>query len=147
MRERYETFTTLINRINRSIRRIKNREMAEYNLRSVHVSCLYYLYRGNDMTATDLCEHCEEDKATISRALLYLEEQGFLAPRMQGKRYKTPLVLSVKGEKAGKKIAKRIEYVLEDVSSGLSERERKVLYRCLSVISAGLEEISKGSEK
>jgi len=46
MTERFEIFTVLINRINRNIRRIKNQEMAEYDLRSAHVSCLYYLYLG-----------------------------------------------------------------------------------------------------
>ena len=44
MKERFETFTVLINRISRNIRKIKNQEMAEYNLRSPHISCLYYLY-------------------------------------------------------------------------------------------------------
>ena len=41
MQERFETFTVLINRISRDIRKIKNQEMADYHLRSVHVSCLY----------------------------------------------------------------------------------------------------------
>ena len=44
MQERFETFTVLINRISRDIRRIKNQEMAVYHLRSAHVSCLYYIY-------------------------------------------------------------------------------------------------------
>ena len=52
--------------------------MAEYNLRSAHVSCLYYLYTSKGLTATDLCERCEEDKATISRAVDYLETNGFI---------------------------------------------------------------------
>ncbi|MEE0969510.1 MAG: helix-turn-helix domain-containing protein, partial [Clostridia bacterium] len=78
MKERFETFTVLINRISRNIRKIKNQEMAEYNLRSAHVSCLYYLYMHKGATATDLCERCEEDKATISRAIDYLETNGFL---------------------------------------------------------------------
>ena len=73
MQERFETFTVLINRISRDIRRIKNQEMAAYHLRSVHVSCLYYIYSLNGVTSAELCEHCEEDKATISRALEYLE--------------------------------------------------------------------------
>ena len=38
MQERFETFTVLINRISRDIRRIKNQEMASYHLRSAHVS-------------------------------------------------------------------------------------------------------------
>ena len=73
MENRFETFTVLVNRISRNIRRIKNQEMAEYDLRSAHISCLYYLYANPGLTATDLCERCEEDKATISRALEYLE--------------------------------------------------------------------------
>ena len=78
MQERFETFTVLINRISRDIRRIKNQEMAAYHLRSVHVSCLYYIYSLDGVTAAELCEHCEEDKATISRALDYLETNGFI---------------------------------------------------------------------
>ena len=76
LQERYETFTVLINRISRNIKKIKNKEMAEYDLRSPHISCLYYIYLEKNITATMLCEKCEEDKATISRALDYLEEKG-----------------------------------------------------------------------
>ena len=43
MQERFETFTVLINRISRDIRKIKNQEMADYHIRSTHVSCLYYV--------------------------------------------------------------------------------------------------------
>ena len=69
MVERFETFTILLNRINRNIRKIKNKEMANYELRSPHISCLYYLYIFDELTSKELCEHCEEDKATISRSL------------------------------------------------------------------------------
>ena len=62
MQERFETFTVLINRISRDIRKIKNQEMADYHLRSVHVSCLYYVYSLGSVTSAELCEHCEEDK-------------------------------------------------------------------------------------
>lgn len=78
MKERFETFTVLVNRISRNIRKIKNQEMAEYHLRSSHISCLYYLYLSEGLTATDLCEKCEEDKATISRSLDYLEKNNYL---------------------------------------------------------------------
>ncbi|MBQ3057758.1 MAG: winged helix-turn-helix transcriptional regulator [Clostridia bacterium] len=106
MQERFETFTVLINRISRNIRKIKNQEMAEYNLRSVHISCLYYLYTVDGLTATDLCERCEEDKATISRALDFLEQNNFLTCEAKyAKRYRSPLVLTEKGIDVGKKIA------------------------------------------
>jgi len=78
MQERFETFTVLINRISRDIRKIKNQEMADYHIRGAHVSCLYYVYSLGSVTSAELCEHCEEDKATISRAVDYLETNGFL---------------------------------------------------------------------
>ena len=144
MQERFETFTVLINRISRNIRKIKNQEMAEYGLRSAHVSCLYYLYSGNGTTATDLCERCEEDKATISRALDYLEKNGYLTCESKSaKRYKSPLILTDKGNEAGKKIAAKIDGVLDAVSEGLTEAERIAFYRSLSIISESLENISK----
>ena len=144
MQERFETFTVLINRISRNIRKIKNQEMAEYNLRSAHVSCLYYLYAANGATATDLCERCEEDKATVSRALDYLETNGFITCRSKSaKRYKSPLILTEKGAEAGKKIADKINSVLYAVNDDLTEAERASFYRSLSVISDSLDTISK----
>ena len=143
MEERFETFTVLINRISRNIRKIKNQEMADYGLRSAHVSCLYYIYRAETITATELCEKCEEDKATISRALDYLEKNEFitcLSPNT--KRYKSPLVLTEKGTIVGKKIADKIDGVLEQISVGLTEEERRSFYRYLTIISNSLEAIA-----
>lgn len=148
MQERFETFTVLINRISRNIRKIKNQEMAEYNLRSVHVSCLYYLYTNQGATATDLCERCEEDKATISRALDYLEANGYLTcDSKSAKRYKSMLILTRKGSEAGQKIAEKISGVLDAIGDGLTEEERVAFYRSLSIISESLDAISKNCEK
>ena len=147
MQERFETFTVLINRISRNIRKIKNQEMAEYNLRSAHISCLYYIYFLKGATATDLCERCEEDKATISRALDYLETNGFISRDVESaKRYKSPLMLTNKGLEVGKKIADKIDGVLETISGGLTEKERKEFYRCLSIVSESLDAVSKNGE-
>lgn len=147
MNERFETFTVLISRISRNIRKIKNQEMAEYNLRSVHVSCLYYIYRTNHITATGLCEKCEEDKATISRALDYLESNGFVScAAKSAKRYNSPLFLTEKGTVVGKKIADKIDGVLEEISGGMSEEERFAFYRSLTIISNSLEAVANKTE-
>jgi DNA-binding MarR family transcriptional regulator len=143
MKERFETFTVLINRISRNIRKIKNQEMAEYHLRSAHVSCLYYLFTNKGATATDLCERCEEDKATISRALDYLEKNNFITCESKSaKRYKSPLILTEKGTVVGKKISDKIEGVLNEISFGLSDEERNEFYRCLSIISESLDSVA-----
>ncbi len=140
MKERFETFTVLIAKISRNIRRIKNQEMVDYDLRSPHVSCLYYLYTDDALTATDLCEKCEEDKATISRSLDHLEKNGFLTCDAKcAKRYKSRLVLTDKGKEVGHKIAAKIDRVLDEISADLSEKERIDFYRCLSIISDKLD--------
>jgi len=147
VQERFETFTVLINRISRNIRKIKNQEMAEYNLRSAHVSCLYYIYTLNGATATDLCERCEEDKATISRALDYLDTNGYITREIEStKRYKSPLLLTDKGKDVGKKIADKISGVLDTISVGLTEKDRIAFYRSLTIISDSLESVSKNKE-
>ena len=148
MIERFETFTVLINRVSRSIRKIKNGEMEEYGLRSAHVSCLYYIYLTNGITATELCDKCEEDKATISRAIEYLEGRGLITREsVGGKKYKSPIYLTEEGTKIGKSIDDKIDYVLAQTSVGLSDEEREEFYRCLTVISNSLDKLAKNYEK
>lgn len=147
MKERFETFTVLINRISRNIRKIKNQEMASHQLRSPHISCLYYLYTQEGLTATDLCERCEEDKATISRSLEYLETNGYLVCYATGtKRYKSHFCLTEKGLAVGKEIADKINNVLDTISDGLTEKERIAFYRSLTIISNSLDAIANKYE-
>ena len=121
--------------------------MADYNLRSVHVSCLYYLYSTEALVATDLCERCEEDKATISRALDYLEKNGFLVcDAKHAKRYNSPLYLTEKGKEAGARIADKIENVLKGIDRDLTEEERVAFYRSLNIVCHALEEIANPSD-
>ena len=148
MKERFQTFTTLIAKISRNIRKIKNQEMAEYGIRSVHVTCLYFLYSSESLTATDLCERCEEDKATISRAVDFLEEKGFIACESKhAKRYNSSLYLTEKGKEVGKKITDKINFVLDEICIDLTEEERNEFYRSLAIISDSLERASSSRDK
>ena len=147
MEERFETFTVLINRINRNIRKIKNEEMANYELRSSHVSCLYYLYISKELTSKDLCERCEEDKATISRSLDHLEKNGYLICKSDSqKRYNAPFILTERGMRAGKRIAEKIAAVIDEISTGISNEDRAVFYRSLNVISENIDKVAKSYE-
>ena len=145
MEERFQAFTVLIASISRSIRRIKTEEMAEFNLKSPHVSCLYYLYKSDSLSAKQLCDICEEDKANVSRSIKYLEENGFVhAEPTSGKRYQTPLVLTEKGRATGKRVAEKIDSILMAASKGLSEADRAVMYESLSIINDNLQRICDG---
>ncbi len=141
--DRFEAFTTLIVKINRNVRKIKSGEMAEYDLHGAHVSCLYYLYICDGLTAADLCERCEEDKATISRSLDHLEKKGYLLREPdQVKRYKTPLRLTEKGMDVGRRLGEKIDCVLSEIGKVLDEDARMEFYRSLKMISDGLDGIA-----
>ena len=142
MEERFETFTILIARISRSIKRIKSEEMADFELKGPHVSCLYYLSLCEGMTAAELCERCDEDKAAISRSIDYLEKNGYLTCGSGGaRRYRSPLRLTEKGRDACRTIGGRIDAIVAEASAGLGAEERAVMYRALGTIGSRLEQI------
>ena len=145
MDKRFNLFTVLINNLSRSIRRIKTEEMAEFNLKSSHVSCLYYLYKANSLTAKELCDICEEDKANISRSIEYLEENGYITCHSKTeKRYKSPLVLTEKGRAVGAKITAKIDRLLSSVGEGVSEEDRGIMYQSLAIICENLQKFCDG---
>ncbi len=137
MTERFEMFTVLIARINRLIYRLKAEEMAEYGLRSSHVSCLYYLYREETLTAAQLCDICGEDKANISRALQDLQSRGYLVRSGQG--YRNAISLTPSGREVGQSIAQKIARFIERASAGLEEEERAAMYRSLTLVENNLK--------
>ena len=143
MYERFETFTVAIVKIHRTIHKIKSEVMAEYQLKSPHVSCLYYLGRSkNSMTATELCELSAEDKASISRSIDYLEKNGYIACVSDAKkRYKAPLTLTEKGRDISQKIVQKIEEILSKSNEGLTEESLKSFYDSLLRICDNLQRI------
>lgn len=142
MKERFKTFTVLIMEINRYIHKIKTEEMSEFDLKSPHVSCLYYLYKAGELTVKELCDISKEDKASVSRSIEYLETNGFISCNSTTKkRYKAILTLTEKGREIGAALAKKIDAILEQASVGLSEENRAVMYETLSLIHDNLENI------
>ena len=138
--ERFKTFTVLMAKINRSIRKIKNEEMAEFGLKSPHVSCLYYLYKEESLTAKELSDICDEDKAAVSRSILALERLGYLSCESESKkRYKAPLKLTEEGKAIAQRIANKIDSVLDFVSGAIAENERVGFYENLGSVCENLQ--------
>lgn len=140
--DRFELFTILISNINRNVKKLKNMEMTEYNLKGIHASCIYYLHINNSLTACELCNKCAEDKATISRTLNFLEKNDYVVCKSNcTKRYNSPFELTEKGELIGKKIVDSVNNVLDKVNGCLSNEERINFYKSLDKISNDLEKI------
>lgn len=142
MQERFHDFTVLIGTIGRYIRKIKTEEMAEFELKSPHVSCLYYLYKMEKLTAKELCDVCQEDKAATSRSIEFLETNGYIYCLSSAKkRYKSPFTLTGKGKDIGGKIAQKIDGILELAGANVSNEHRAILYQSLRVIAQNLQNI------
>lgn len=142
MDTRFNIFTVLINNISRSIRRIKTEEMAEFELKSSHVSCLYYLYIYKSLTAKELCDISSEDKANISRSIEHLEQNGCIVCTSDApKRYKSPLVLTEKGREIAVKISEKLDGIVAKVTEGLDDETRETMYKGLNIIYSKLQEM------
>ena len=139
---RFEQFSSAISCIYKYIQKIEREEMAKYGLRGPHVQCLLALSRGEEgLTASQLCEVCDKDKAAISRAVSELEKAGLLL--REGTSYRARLKLT--GE--GKRTAGRISGIVEDAvglaGRGLTDEDRKVFYAALDRIASNLRVLSE----
>lgn len=148
MEERFQTFTLLVSSIARNIRKIKTAAMAEFDLKSQHVSCLYYMYKVGSITSKELCEICDEDKANVSRSVKFLEERGLVkCDSKLTKRYLAPLELTENGKEIAEIISRRIVAVLSESSKSISRDELEIFYRCFATINDNLQRISEHCDK
>ena len=145
MIDRYQSLTVEIARISRYIKKIKTKEIADIDpsLKGPHISCLYYIYKSNGkMTAKEISDICDEDKASISRSIDYLETNGYLTCNCKTeKRYKSHLYLTEKGNEISEKITLKIDDIVDLAGIGLTEENRIIFYKSLFLISKNLKNI------
>lgn len=145
MINKFEVFTTQIAKIYKSIRRLKTIKSSKFNLKGPYVYCIYYLYKHTEgLTARELSTICDEDKGGISRALEFLEENGYIyCSSTAKKRYNSTLYLTDKGKNIGNEFVKIIDNIITIVGEGTTEEERKIFYKVLLSFSDNLQKISE----
>lgn len=142
---KYEIFTLAIASLHQDIQHIERMEMAKYGLKGPHAPCLLALSRNPaGLTAAQLCQVCEKDKAAISRSIAELEAAGLLTRRERnGVRYRATLVLTDRGQEAARNVARRAELAVEQAGTGLTEENREVFYGVLALIAGNLHTICR----
>jgi DNA-binding MarR family transcriptional regulator len=145
MIERFEQFTTAISGIHRSIQKIQRVEMAKYGLKGPHAQCLLALNRrAEGLTATQLCEICDKDKAAISRTVAELEQAGLVSRGdAQGKRYRACLKLTEQGRQIANGVDALVYRAVKQATAGYDVQQREVFIGVLSLISDGLQTICR----
>lgn len=145
MTERFEQFSTFISAIYRNIQKIEREEMVKYGLKGTYAQYLVVMNRfNNGITAAELCEICEKDKAAVSRSISNMEKKGLITRKAQSNNlYRALLTLTDEGKKAAQYVAERAKIAVEKAGTGLSDADRVKFYDALGLISSNLQKICK----
>lgn len=145
MLSKYELFSLSISSMYHDIQRIERTEMAKFGLKGPHAQCLLVMNRNpQGITAAQLCDACEKDKAAISRTVAELEQAGLVQRGdRNGVRYRAPLTLTEQGKEAARSVSVRAQQAVERAGEGLDDAQREVFYRVLALIAGNLHAICK----
>lgn len=145
MRSTYEQFVGSVQCLYRCIQKIQRSEMAKYGLKGAHAQCLIAMSRYPDgITAAELSQISDKDKAAISRTLSELAQEGLVERRTKnGNSYRAPLFLTQAGQDAAAALNERAKFAVEQAGSGLADADRQVFYAALDLIAGNLQRISR----
>ena len=142
---RFEVFTLGLSEIMSSWNKIATEEMKAFGLKGTYVIYLIALYKHPEgLTAANLSEKCNRDKAEVSRAIASFEKKGLIKREnttVNG--YRAKITLTDQGREATKALRERVKLAVEKGGEGLSEEERESFYNALQTISVNLKKISK----
>lgn len=142
---RFEQFSAAIYGIYRDILKIQRNEMTKHNLKGSYALYLTVLrHNPEGLTATQLCEICDKDKAAISRVISELEQKG-LVTRVSNRDtfYRAKLKLTESGSRIAEQVDRAAGVAVEMATKGMSEENRKTMYECLGLIAVNLRGICK----
>jgi len=141
---RFEVFTLALSELTSSWNKIATEEMKAYDLKGSCVIYLIALYKIADgLTAANLCEMCNRDKAEVSRSIKALEEKGFVIRKnttVSG--YRASITLTQEGKRITSELREKIKLVVEEGGKGLTDNEREIFYDVLARISCNLKSIA-----
>ena len=142
---RFEQFCTAISSIQHAIAKIERVEMEKYGLKGPHAQFMLVMERNPEgITAAELCETCEKDKAAVSRTLAELETAGMITRvDPNGKRYRSKLYLTHKGKTVAKAVDDRVHQAVSKVSEGYDVPTREIFVHVLNMIAANLQTLCK----
>ena len=147
MIDRFEKFSLSISELYYYLHKITRDEMEEYGLNGPHAIYFFILYRHKDgLTCAELSEKSFRNKSDVSRAMTLFEEKGLAVKKGGTKNYRAKISLTEKGVLAAEKLRERAKVLTELISSGVSEKEREILYSSLDIIASNMSEICDSKE-
>ena len=145
MLRRFEEFSFAISEIYHCIQKIERDEMDKYGLKGPHAQYLVAMTRCPEgVTAAQLSELCDKDKAAVSRALSELEKRGLVIRELANDTaYRALLKLTETGSAAARFVCEKATQAVEVAGKGLSDQDRLIFYAALRRIATNLQTIAK----
>lgn len=145
MIDRFEQFVSYISVIHRDIQRIERDEMEKLGLKGAYAQYLVAMHRYPEgITAADLCEVCDKDKAAVSRAIAEMEIHGLLHKMGEREnRYRALLRLTEKGREAAEFVCRKAVTAVQIAASEIDDETRKIMYHALRSVAGGVKMICK----
>ena len=146
---RFEVFTLALSEIMSNWNKIATEELRPYGLKGGYVVYLIALFKAPEgLTAANLSQMCNRDKAEVSRAIKALEEKDFVSrTNTTVTNYRANITLTKKGREVTHSLRERVKLVVEKGGEGLGDNEREIFYNALEIISKNLKKISEGGLK
>lgn len=132
----FELFSTGVSYLIKSIQQLKSRKMAEYGLKGTTALCLCQILESETgLTAGELSDQGEIDKAQVSRCMAELMEKGFVfRDNRDGKLYRQKYCLTEKGQGVARDIVESTSAIQAYIRKGVSDEDMKNFYRVLDVL-------------
>ncbi len=145
MQSRFEQFSSVISGIHRFIQNIEREEMIKYGYKGSYAIYLVTVQNSPDgITASQLCEQCDKDKAAVSRTLSQMEADGLIERiGCGGNLYRAKVMLTPKGKDVAEFVRERAHQAVKAVSGEFSEEKRQIMYEYLDEIYTRLQAISE----
>ncbi len=145
MLNRFELFSFTISSIYGYIQKIEREEMEKYGLKGAYAQYLVAMNRFEEgITATNLCEFCDKDKAAVSRVISEMEKKN-LVERVctNDNAYRALIKLTEEGKRAAKYVAEKAKVAVEMAGKGLTDENRKIFYETLELIASNVQILCK----
>ena len=145
MLRRFEEFCSIIASIQHHIQKIERDEMEKYGLKGPYAQYLVTMSHCPDgITAAQLSEMCDKDKAAVSRALAELERRALVTrEKANDTAYRALVRLTEEGTSAARYVCDKVRQAVELAGKGLTDQDRQLFYTILRRISGNLHAISK----
>ena len=146
--DRYIKFSLTVEQLAKNLQKLKNSCMAEFGLRSVHVTCIVRLGHSADgLTSAQLSEACDVDKSLISRVVGELEEKGFLVYEETDKIYRRKILLTERGTEVFESIRGILFDAIDAVRGTISDRDVETFYNVLTYFDSNICELIKSRKQ